>query len=166
MSPAEMTAAVQRMSRLDLVLVDTSGRSQRDSARVAQLQAFLDAGRGATIEGPQGPASPNFEILLVLSCTAHHAQLAEVVERFTALGADRVVFSKLDEAVGAGVILNVASRLKLQLSYLTTGQDVPDDLEVGHRRRIAELVLNVKTPMAETSARTSGCASLSVDQVA
>jgi flagellar biosynthesis GTPase FlhF len=52
------------------------------------------------------------------------------------------VFTKLDEAVGLGVILNVVRKLNLQLSYLTTGQDVPDDIEVGHRRRIAEMVLD------------------------
>ncbi|MBI4578660.1 MAG: hypothetical protein HY718_03105, partial [Planctomycetes bacterium] len=50
-----------------------------------------------------------------------------------------------------GVILNIAHRLDVQLSYLTTGQDVPDDIEVGSRRRIAEMVLNIAGPRAEAA---------------
>jgi flagellar biosynthesis protein FlhF len=66
----------------------------------------------------------------------------DVAEKFAPLGIDRVVFTKLDEAVGLGVIVNVICRLNLRLSYFTTGQDVPDDIEVGHRQRIAQIVLN------------------------
>jgi flagellar biosynthesis protein FlhF len=76
--------------------------------------------------------------------------MMDVAHGFCQLGVDRVIFTKLDEAVGAGVILNVVRKLNLQLSYLTTGQDVPDDIEVGHRRRIAELV------MAGTEGLSSG----------
>ena len=160
MSPAEMTAAVERMREFDLVLIDTSGRSQRDTNRLDELSEFLDAVKLVSSSRSDSQVSHSqdvnagksdragakamlsLETLLVLSCTSHPAQLTDVVERFSPLGVNRVVFTKLDEALGTGVVLNVASRLKLQLSYLTTGQDVPDDIEVGHRRRIAEMVLN------------------------
>ena len=82
------------------------------------------------------------EVHLLLSCASDESQLLEVAERFAVLDVDRVVFTKLDEAVGLGVLLNVASRLKWRLSYLTTGQEVPHDIEVGRRRRVAELILN------------------------
>ena len=85
-------------------------------------------------------------------------------QKFSPLGVERVVFTKLDEALGAGIILNVASKLKLQLSYLTTGQDVPDDIEVGHRRRIAEMVLNAGS--AVTASRPEAGRSPLVDHVA
>lgn len=132
LQPADMVPALQRLADCDVVLVDTSGRSQNDAARLAELKGFLDAARTVG----------ELQTHLVLSCTGHPKQLMEVAERFAALGVDRVVFTKLDEAVGLGVIFNVLRRLNLQLSYLTTGQDVPDDIEVGHRRRIAQLVLD------------------------
>ncbi len=160
LTPAEMTAALERMKDLDLVLIDTSGRSQKDVHRLTELKAFLEAARKAG--GAEVPADA-LEVHLVLSCTSHPAQLLDVAEKFAALGVRRVVFTKLDEAVGLGVILNVIHRLNLQLSYLTTGQDVPDDIEVGHRRRIAELVLDrapVETRPAETMTPSA------VDQVA
>lgn len=135
LSPSDMPAALERMSGLDLVLIDTSGRSQKDATRLGELKVFLDTARASGGGG-------GLETHLVLSCTAHPMQIAEVAERFAGLGVNRVVFTKLDEAVGLGVILNCLKRLDLRLSYLTTGQDVPEDIEVGHRRRIAQLVLN------------------------
>ena len=101
---------------------------------------FLDVARNAG----------QLQTHLVLACTAHPRQLLEVGQRFSSLGVDRVVFTKLDEAVGLGVIFNVLKQLNLQLSYLTTGQDVPDDIEVAHRRRVAQLVLQPGTIKPES----------------
>ena len=54
---------------------------------------------------------------------------------------DKVIYTKLDEAAKLGVLLNVARRVNKTLSYVTTGQDVPNDIEVGQSRRLAQLVL-------------------------
>ncbi|UCG31845.1 MAG: hypothetical protein JSU68_09280, partial [Phycisphaerales bacterium] len=61
-------------------------------------------------------------------------------ERFCRLGVDRIIFTKLDEAVGFGVILNVLKRVNRKLSYLTDGQEVPDNIEVGRPEHVAELI--------------------------
>jgi len=166
-APQELGDTMRRMNGFDVVLIDTSGRSQNDSEHLEDLQAFLAKAREfvggcirpvvvgdeaeSTAEQEGGPAAAEtadslyrpLETHLVLSCTAHSSQLRQVIERFSPVGVDRIVFTKLDEAVGVGVILNIAHRLDVQLSYLTTGQDVPDDIEVGNRRRIAELVLDL-----------------------
>ena len=161
MTPQEMAAAVQRLRDVDLVLIDTAGRSQRNKDRLRELQAFLDAARTAardlmTKNARAAEGARSLETYLVLSCTTRPDQMVEVAREFAFLGLDRVVFTKLDEAVGLGVILNVTKKLDLQLSYLTTGQEVPDDIEVGHRRRIAELILNrgpsQKRPRVESPA--------------
>lgn len=151
-TPAELAAAVQRMQQdHDVVLIDTSGRSHRDSDRLGDLRAFLDAARAAIAVPDPAPAGTEadrtcerparLEIHLVLSCTSQPSQTQDVVRNFAPLGVERVVFTKLDEAVGVGVLLNLAHRLEVRLSYLTMGQDVPDDIEVGNRRRIAEMML-------------------------
>ena len=53
---------------------------------------------------------------------------------------DKIVFTKLDEAVGFGVILNVLKRVDKALSYITMGQDVPDDIAPGKRSELAALI--------------------------
>ena len=160
-TPEEFRLALGRLAGCDLILVDTSGRSHRDTERLGDLRAIIDAARTVVAEAnppaeapgkarktrktkPKTdtlPAGTGLEVHLLLSCTCDQNQLLQMAQSFAALGVDRAVFTKLDEAVGIGVVLNVANRLNLQLSYLTTGQDVPDDIEVGHRRRIAEMLL-------------------------
>ena len=190
-TPEELSAAIVKLSHCDVILIDTSGRSHRDMQRLGELRAYLDAARkvvepprptgdqAARLKPATGEAAKRgaggsaaavakrLEVHLLLSCTCHEDQLLQVAERFASLDVDRVVFTKVDEAVGSGVILNVASRLKWRMSYLTTGQEVPDDIEVGHRRRIAEMLLR-----AESAGAAEGCSPLpaarisSVDQLA
>lgn len=128
LSPEELTTALGRLDECDIVLIDTAGRGQNDTARIEELRRFLEAAR------------PD-ETHLVLASNCTQAVLLRAVEQFSRVGIDRVVFTKLDEAVGFGVLLTVLRRVDKKLSYITTGQDVPDDIEVGHGRRIAELIL-------------------------
>jgi len=128
MTPADMVSALERLSHCDVVLVDTAGRGQNDQRRIEELKRYLEA------------VKPD-EVHLVLACNTSQSVLLSAVRQFEPLGIDRLVFTKMDEAVGFGVVLNVIRQVDKKLSYITTGQDVPDDIEVGHGRRIAELIL-------------------------
>jgi flagellar biosynthesis protein FlhF len=129
LTPEEMGAAVAGLSHLDVILIDTAGRSQFNADRIEELRAFLEA------------AAPT-EVHLVLSTTASEPVLLKTAEAFAALRPDRVILTKLDEAVNFGVVLNVAQRVSAQLSFVTTGQEVPDHLEPGHPDRLARMVLD------------------------
>ncbi len=133
MSPDQLSDAVHRMSDRDVILIDTAGRSQRDAIRIKDLERFFRAVR------------PD-EIHLVLSGTCSEAVLHETIERFRAIGIDRVIFTKLDEAIGFGVILSCLTKANAKLSYVTTGQDVPDDIEVGRAETLARLILDDRAP--------------------
>jgi len=126
--PAELNDAVARCDGYDVVLIDTAGRSQRNSDRLDELAACLDA------------AKPH-EAHLVLSATCCERVLMETVERFGKVPTDRIIFTKLDEAVSFGSLLNVAKRVNKKLSYLTTGQEVPHQIEPTRADRLAGLML-------------------------
>lgn len=128
MTPRQLKEAVAGMSDREVILIDTAGRGQRDAAKLGELQAYFSAVR------------PN-EVHLVLSSTGRPPILHETIEKFAAVGVDRVIFTKLDEAVGFGVVLACLKKANAALSYVTTGQDVPDDLEVGESRRLADLIV-------------------------
>jgi flagellar biosynthesis protein FlhF len=85
-------------------------------------------------------AAPH-EIHLVLSGTAGERVLLREAEAFSGAGADRLVVTKLDETITFGSLINVLHRVGKGLSFVTTGQEVPDHIEVGRPRRIAELAL-------------------------
>lgn len=127
MTPSQLRTAIDAMSDRDVIFLDTVGRSQNDQIKINELKCFLDE------------AKPH-EVHLVLSSTCSRRVLTETVARFRSVGIDRVIFTKLDEAIGFGAILSCLTEAKTKLSYLTVGQDVPEDIEVGRGRRLAELI--------------------------
>jgi flagellar biosynthesis protein FlhF len=116
------------MRDLDVVLIDTAGRSQNNRLRLSQLKSFISA------------AEPD-EVHLVVSATANRACTATVLERFVPLGANRIIVTKLDEAGSFGVFLNVSEAGGGPISYITTGQDVPEDIARADAETLAECIL-------------------------
>ncbi len=137
-SPGEMTRAIDELGDVDIVLIDTAGRSPRDEVKIRELADFL------------AEARPD-EVHLVLSAVAGERSLRSAVERFAQVHADRLILTKLDEADGLGGVLAVLGQADRPVSYLTTGQAVPDDIEPADRTRLARLILGhegVETPGA------------------
>jgi flagellar biosynthesis protein FlhF len=124
-----MAAACQALSACDVVLIDTAGRSQNNHGRIVELKEFLHS------------AKPH-ETHLVLSSTASESVMASTAEQFGAVGPNRLIFTKLDEAVSFGVLVNVIRKVNTKLSFVTTGQEVPDHIEPGQPERLARLVLD------------------------
>ncbi|MAD79073.1 MAG: hypothetical protein CMJ51_06850 [Planctomycetaceae bacterium] len=123
-----MREALARCQGLDAILIDTPGRSQNDTDSLAELRAIMDAAR------------PH-ETHLVLSGTAAERVLMREAEAFAGLGPDRVVLTKLDEAVAFGMLVSVVRRIGRRISWVTTGQEVPRDVERATGTRLADLVL-------------------------
>lgn len=127
-SPEDVQAALEAHRAADLVLVDTAGRSHRNPGQMDDLRRYLAALR------------PD-ETYLVLSLTASAADSEAVAQAYEPLGYDRLLFTKLDEAVQPGAVVNLRARTRRPLSYVTTGQNVPDDIEVASPERLLPLLL-------------------------
>ncbi|GAB5495931.1 MAG: flagellar biosynthesis protein FlhF [Phycisphaerales bacterium] len=128
-SPAEMRPSLEELSDCDVILIDTAGRSQHDGDRLCELRTYLDE------------ADPH-ETHLVLSTTSAEAVMLRAAERFAELRPNRLILTKLDEAVNFGVLLSVTRKAEVKLSYVTTGQEVPDHIEAGRPDRISRLILS------------------------
>ena len=128
LTPADMKQAIHALRGCELILVDTAGRSQNDKDKLAELREMITA------------ADPD-EVHLVLSGTAGQRVLMREAEAFSPVGIDRIVLTKLDEAVSFGMLVNVIRQVGATLSFMTTGQEVPDHIEPGSASRLAELVM-------------------------
>ena len=128
LTPADMKQAIHALRGCELILVDTAGRSQNDKDKLAELREMITA------------ADPD-EVHLVLSGTAGERVLMREAEAFSPVGIDRIVLTKLDEAVSFGMLVNVIRQVGATLSFMTTGQEVPDHIEPGSASRLAELVM-------------------------
>jgi flagellar biosynthesis protein FlhF len=124
----DLRDALASMSDLEYVLIDTAGRSPNDTLKLNELRSVLEA------------AHPD-EVHLVLSTTASQECVELAVNRFGEVRVDRIIFTKVDEAAHLGMVLNVVRKVNKGLSYITTGQDVPDDIEVGMGKRLAQLIM-------------------------
>jgi len=133
LTPKDMTEAMAEMRGLDTIIVDTAGRSQNDQQRIAELRTMVTA------------ADPD-EVHLVLSSTAGERVLLREAEAFGCIGIDRVLLTKLDEAVGFGMLISVVHRLGKQISFMSAGQEVPQHIEAGDPMRLADLLLREEVP--------------------
>ncbi|MEM7576083.1 MAG: flagellar biosynthesis protein FlhF [Planctomycetota bacterium] len=126
--PDELAACLEKLSDCDFVIIDTAGRSQRDDAKLDELASFLEV------------AQPD-ETHLVLTATASQRVMLQIAERFERVKPDRVIFTKLDEAVTCGTLFNVVDAIAKRVSYVTTGQEVPHQIEPGDAMALAARVL-------------------------
>ena len=127
-SPEELERTIAHFADKDLILIDTAGRSQRDHRHLTEIKQFLRQ-------------SFPVEIYLVMSVTHKENNLSAVSEQYGLLPIDRLIFSKLDESCTYGTMLNQLARINKPLSYLTTGQKVPEDIEIATQERIVSLLL-------------------------
>ena len=128
-TPREMRSAIAQFAGLDLILMDTAGRSTRDEPKLQGLKSML------------AEANP-VETHLVLSSVAHPASQQQAAERFKEVGASSLLLTKLDEATGLGAMLPMLHTCQLPISYLTTGQNVPEDIVLAERRKLSRMIVH------------------------
>ena len=131
-TPQEMRSALYRHQDKQLVLIDTAGRSPSNQPQLAELEALL-------------AVDDNIEKHLVLSATTKFTDCLEAVQRFQPSKPQKYLFTKLDEASNLGTLFNLMFHAPKTLSYITTGQNVPDDIELADPNRLTTLMLRGKS---------------------
>ena len=127
-TPKELEKAVEKHSACDLIFIDTAGRSHKDKEKLDEMKNFLDN-------------KIPIEVYLCLSATTKDRELEEILKRFSLFQPSKVVFTKIDESESLGNMINLLMKDNLQIAYFTTGQRVPEDIEVATSAKLAELIL-------------------------
>jgi len=127
-TPDEMRVAVTKLAALDLVLIDTAGRSPRDGDRIEELRTLLEA------------AAPD-ETHLVTSVTSTARGISDAIDRFAPVRPTALLLTKLDEAPSLGHAAAAVVASRLPVSYLTDGQSVPEDIRVAAAASLAGRLL-------------------------
>lgn len=121
--------ALRSMKGKDVILVDTAGQSQYDLTRIEELRKMIT-----------GDLAISSHLLLSVSTTA--SEMEKTALNFSPLKFQSYIFTKIDEAEKCGSIMNQIMKLNLPISYITTGQNVPEDIEHADKGKILDLVLN------------------------
>ncbi|WP_206885452.1 flagellar biosynthesis protein FlhF [Alicyclobacillus mali (ex Roth et al. 2021)] len=115
--PDEVPSALVSLAACDLVLVDTAGRNFLSAASIDQIKRVL-----APIEAD--------EVLLVVSLATKPADALKVANMAKTLNVDKFIFTKLDETQSVGMIPSLVALCQTPVAYVTTGQNVPDDIDI------------------------------------
>lgn len=124
----ELRQALTRYRACEVILIDTAGRSPNNSEEISRLASVLDVGE-------------DIHIYLLLSAATRYLELVNAERHFGAIPIKSYIITKLDEVTNASSVVNFLISRPRPLSYLTTGQRVPEDIEPASRKRLAAMIL-------------------------
>ncbi len=133
-TPDEMNAALERLQDYDLILVDTAGFSHKNETQRVDTKRLIEELAGDFEK----------EVCLVLSATTKYKDLLDIADIYHEIADYKLIFSKLDETSTYGNLLNVKLYSGADISYVTTGQNVPDDMEIFPTQKIVKMLLGGK----------------------
>lgn len=121
---ADMYKTLVTFKDKDIIFVDTAGRNHRDIDENDEIFKIMDSIK-------------NKEVFLVLSGTTDYSTLKSIINHYSFIKDYKIIFTKIDESEGLGNILNVKFLTQNPVSYITTGQNVPDDIEILDKEKVA-----------------------------
>lgn len=125
--PSDMPKLMAKFRKKDIVFIDTVGRSQKNASLLKGINDFLSA---VSVD----------EIYLVQSATTTLKTMVDIAEKFKVINYDGIIFTKIDEAVAYGNILNVVHKFNVPIKYLTNGQVIPDDIIAADSEFISKMI--------------------------
>lgn len=128
----EMEEAIMYMRDCDVVLIDTTGRSSKNTMQISELRAFVQK------------ANPN-HINMVVSATTKNKDIRSILEGYKELDYDSIIITKLDETTVYGSLYNIARISNKPIKFITIGQNVPDDIKIPTKEEIARFILGEET---------------------
>lgn len=133
-SPGEINEALEDLSDHEMIFIDTAGRSHKNEEQRRELLEMVDNVRNSFED-------VEVIIFLVLSVTTKYRDMISICDSYKELNDYRLLFTKLDETNSLGNILNIKLYTQEPLSYMTYGQNVPDDIEQADVQKLAKSLL-------------------------
>ena len=115
----EVKDALDEFKDYDYILVDTAGHSHHNEAQKSAMKQFLHCVDGVIEK----------EVYLVVSATTKYRDLLSIADAYSEMTDYKLIFTKLDETTTLGNLFNLKRHTGAQMSYITCGQNVPDDIE-------------------------------------
>lgn len=134
-SAEEVEKALRDFKEYDFILVDTAGHSQQNKDQKEAMSSFIHSVDELAEK----------EVFLVLSATTKYRDLISIADTYAAMTDYSLIFTKLDETTTLGNLLNLKLHTGAALSYVTCGQNVPDDIECFNPQKTVKHLLGGKS---------------------
>ena len=133
-SAEEVEQALADFKDYDFILVDPAGHSHQNGAQKETMSGFIHSLDGVAEK----------EVFLVLSATTKYRDLISIADTYSSMTEYKLIFTKLDETITLGNLLNLKLHTGASLSYVTCGQNVPDDIENFNPQKTVKQLLGGK----------------------
>lgn len=130
----EIEQALRDFKAYDFILVDTAGHSHQNEGQKEAMNGFIHSVDSVAEK----------EVFLVLSATTKYRDLISIADTYSAITEYKLIFTKLDETTTLGNLLNIKLHTGAALSYVTCGQNVPDDIENFNPQKTVKQLLGGK----------------------
>lgn len=130
-STEEVEQALKDFRDYDFIMVDTAGHSHHNEPQKETMKDFIHSVDGIAEK----------EVFLVLSATTKYRDLLSIADAYTAMTEYKLIFTKLDETTTLGNLLNIRLYTGAEISYVTYGQNVPDDIETFNPQKTVKQLL-------------------------
>lgn len=124
----DMEEAIESLEGCDVILIDTTGRSSKNTMQISELRAFIDKVKANSIS-------------LVISSIIKNNDIEIILKGYEDINYDNIIITKLDETNSYGFLYSIIKKSKIPISYITVGQNVPDDIRVPSKNEIIKLIL-------------------------
>jgi flagellar biosynthesis protein FlhF len=124
----DFKTATEKFSAFDVILIDTAGRNFRNKKYIEELQQVIDF-------------NLDMETFLVLALTAKQKDMEDIYQQFSSIYINKLIFTKADETSIYGPLINLVGKYNIGAAYITTGQNVPDDMIPASPEVISNLII-------------------------
>ena len=125
---------MKNLKDYDYILVDTAGHSHQNTEQKEVMKELIHSVDGIIEK----------EVFLVLSATTKYRDLLSIADTYSDVTDYKLIFTKLDETTTLGNLLNLKLYTGAPLSYVTCGQNVPDDIEDFNPQKTVKRLLGGK----------------------
>lgn len=127
--PSDLDDAIRSLNTCEVILVDTTGNSQYDKAKLEKTKEFLSH------------SNAQIDVNLVLSANTKYEDLLETYNNFSFLNIDTLIITKFDETKVFGNVFSLLYETNTPMSFFSIGQEVPDDIEMASSDFLVRCVL-------------------------
>jgi len=124
----ELEKELEVQDDVNLILIDTAGRNHRDNGQIHELSQWLQKYK-------------EIESHLLISATTSEEILRSIIQYFNKSKADRIIITKVDESIKLGHIYHILVSANIPISYITTGQKVPEDIKPASEKTLSNIFL-------------------------
>ncbi len=130
----EINKALEDFKGYDYIMIDTAGHSHQNSTQKDNMRSIIHSVDDIVEK----------EVHLVLSATTKYRDLISIADSYKEMADYKLIFTKLDETTTLGNLLNLRLYTGASLSYVTYGQNVPDDIEDFNPQKTVKRLLGGK----------------------